>query len=157
MSRRIDPRYFNNLIDAHVLDRTVGPEDVVVDQILALVEEGKFTLLLPHSVKAEIEHRNTPADVKLRAAGLLFTEAVELTPNEEKLHQQVRKIMQGNAMPGKHDRDAYHVVESAKYGGYFITNDNRILKKASEISSLLQLMIVTPTQFLDLYRQYEAL
>lgn len=50
----------------------------------------------------------------------------------------------------------FHVVESAKYGGYFITNDERILKKATEISSMLQLMIVTPTQFLGLYRRFES-
>lgn len=106
MARRIDPRYFNNFIDAHVLDRTGGSEDAVIDEILSLVEEGKFTLLLPHSVKAETEHPNTPDDVKRRAAGLLFTEPVSLTAPEMELHAKVRTILQGNAKAGKHDRDA---------------------------------------------------
>ena len=155
MARRIDPRYFNNLIDANVLNRTNGPEDTVVDEILGLAEAGKITLLLPYSVKSEIEHPNTPADVKDRAAGLVFTEPVSLTSGEIEFHQKVRSILQGAAKPGKHDRDAFHVVESAKYGGYLITRDRRILNEASEITNILEVAIVTPADFVSLYRSFE--
>ena len=65
----LDPRYSNNFIDANVLDRTGGPEDGAVNDILRLRDDGAFTVLLPHSVKAEIEHPNTPAEVKRRAGG----------------------------------------------------------------------------------------
>jgi hypothetical protein len=47
----INPRIGNNFIDANVLDRTGGPEDAAVDEILRLHNDGAFTLLLPHSVK----------------------------------------------------------------------------------------------------------
>jgi hypothetical protein len=44
-----------------------------------------------------------------------------------------------------------------KYGNYFITNDVRILKKGKELSALLYpAQIVTPTQFLSIYRQSET-
>jgi hypothetical protein len=62
----IDPHYGNNFIDANVLDRKGTAEDEAVDKILELAEDGKFTLLLAYSVKAEIEHPNTPLDVKRR-------------------------------------------------------------------------------------------
>lgn len=157
MGQQIDPRYGNNCIDAHVLDHIGSPEDAVVEEILRLAWEGAFLLVLPHSVKSEIEHPNTPREVKRRAQRLLFTEPVGLTPDELVLHRKVRSIVQGNAKPGKHERDAYHVVESAKYGRYFITNDQRILKKGPELAELLpQLRIVTPTEFLAIFRGYEA-
>ncbi len=154
MAQRIDPRFFNTLLDAHVLDRTGGPDDAVVDEILGLDE---LTLILPHSVKSEIEHPNTPADVKRRALGLIYTLPVSLTPPEQELHQRVRTIVRGNAKPGKHDRDAFHLVESHKHGGgYFITNDERLLTKRAELAQVLRrLKIVTPTEFLETYRRFE--
>jgi hypothetical protein len=155
MARRIDPRYVNNLIDAHVLDRTGGPQDTAVDLILELAAAGAMTVLLPHSVKTEIEHPNTPDDVKRRAIELIYTEPVQLTPQELALHQKIRNILRGKAKPGKHDRDAYHVVESAKYGGYFITNDERLLRKAPEIADLLHIEIVTPLAFMNQYERFQ--
>ncbi len=120
MAKRIDPRYFNNFIDANVLDRMGDGHDDAVDEMLSLYERSEITLLLPHSVKAEIEHPRTPPEVKARAMGIIFTEPVTLTPNEVELHRRMRDLVRGNARPGKHDRDAYHVVEAAKYGGYFV-------------------------------------
>ncbi len=157
MARWIDPRYFNTLIDAHVLDRTGGPQDADVGEILRLGAEGDVSLVLPYSVKHEIEHPNTPAYVKQRATGLSYTIQVDLTPGERELYQRVLQIIQGDAKPGKHARDARHLVESDKYGGgYFLTNDGRLLKKAAGIGKLLNMEIVTPAGFLEKYREAEA-
>jgi predicted nucleic acid-binding protein len=157
MARRIDPRLINSLIDANVLDRVGGPEDTVVDQVLTLHEDGKILLMLPHSVKAEIEHPNTPPEVKRRALALIYTKSVSLTPAEVERHQKVRKLVRGNARAGRHDRDAYHMVGAAKYGGYFITRDERLIRKRSEIAGLLGqgFAIVTPTEFLEIYERLE--
>lgn len=146
------------MLDANALDKRGGPEDAVVDELLALAEGMKLSLVLPHSVRAEINHPNTPADVKRRAARLLFSTSVDLTGPEFELHRKVRTILQGNAKPGKHDRDAYHLVEAAKYGGHFITSDkDRPLKKRDEVAQILpHLQIVTPAEFLAIYRQFEA-
>ena len=158
MPRRIDPRYFNNFIDANVLNRLGDGHDDAVDEMLSLYERSEITLLLPHSVKAEIEHPRTPPEVKARAMGIIFTEPVTLTPNEVELHRRVRDLVRGNARPGRHDRDAYHVVEANKYGGgHFVTRDGRLLEKGPEISTLLgTIEVVSPTDFVRLYHDFAA-
>ena len=50
---------------------------------------------------------------------------VELTQPELATHEKIRVLIQGNARAGQHARDAFHPVESAKYGRHFITNDGR--------------------------------
>lgn len=62
------------------------------------------------------------------------------------------------AQPGKHERDAYHMVEAAKYGGYFITRDARLLKKRLEVARLLGagFAIVTPPEFLEAYKRFNG-
>lgn len=159
MAQRIDPRYFPSLIDGNVLDRG-HPDDAAVDEVLSLHEAGKIApLSIPHSVKAEIEHPNTPAEKRRRAAAFLFTCPVSLTPPEQKRHAEVRDVVRGNARPGKHDRDAYHMVEAAKYGGYFITRDDRLIRKRDAVMQHLGqgFAIVTPTEFLSAYRLYVSM
>jgi len=151
----LDPRHSNNFIDANVLDRTGGPEDAAVDEILRLRDEGVFRVLLPHSVKAELEHPHTPIEVNRRAEGLVFSIPVELTAPELATHDKIRALIRGNARPGQHDKDAFHLVESHKYGArFFITNDARLLKKADDIETILPaLRVVKPSTFLEAYRQ----
>jgi predicted nucleic acid-binding protein len=146
-------RIGNNFIDANVLDRNGGPEGEAVDAIFELIEKDELrTLLLPHSVKAEIEHPSTPAEVKRRARQLIYSEPVELIDDELATHQKIRTLIQGNATPGQHDKDAFRLVESAKYGGrHFITNDRRLLKKADEIWDALYLKVLKPSEFLAAY------
>jgi hypothetical protein len=74
----LDPRLGNNFIDANFFDRTGGSEDAAVDTILRLHEESEFTLLLPYSVKAEIEHPDTPPAVQRQAEQFLLPKEVEL-------------------------------------------------------------------------------
>jgi len=149
----LDPRYGNNFVDGNVLQPNGGAEDKAVEEILRLREGGAdFVLLLPYSVKAEIAHPNTPPEVKRRAAQFVYSVPVQLTPPELAKHDRIRDLIRGNAQPGQHDRDAFHLVESAKYGGrHFITSDTRLLKKADEIWRILQLKVLTPTEFLAAY------
>jgi hypothetical protein len=149
----LDPRRGNNFIDANAFDLTGGREDGAVREIRRLHAEGAFTLDIPHSVKSEIGHRNTPLSVKSEAAQMIYTIPVPLTGPEQVTLQNVRTLIQGNARPGQHDKDAFHLFESAKYGGrFFITNDARLLKKAEEIWALLPpLRVVKPSEFLAAY------
>jgi predicted nucleic acid-binding protein len=148
----LDPRIGNNFIDTNALDSTGGPEAIAMDAIWRLYEETDLTLLLPYSVQAEMEHPHTPAEVKRRAEQLVFSTEVELTGPELALHDKVRDLIRGNARPGQHDKDAFHLVESAKYGGrHFITNDGRLLKKAPEIWGMLQIKVLKPSEFLAAY------
>ncbi|MGO9093999.1 MAG: hypothetical protein ACLQGV_02155 [Bryobacteraceae bacterium] len=149
----LDPRLGNNFIDANFFDRTGGLEDGAVDTILRLHGEGAFRLLLPYSVKAEIEHPNTPEDVKLKAEQIVYTLEVELTGPEWATHDRIRELIRGNAQPGQHDKDAFHLVESQRYGGrFFITKDGRLLRKAAEIwEALPHLRVLKPSEFLTAY------
>lgn len=147
----LDPRFGNNFSDANALDNTGGPENAAMDKILRLYEEGAFTLLLPHSVQKELTHPRTPTEVKRRAGGLVFSLEVELTGPELAKHDRVRELIRGNAASSQHDQDAFHLVESAKYGRHFITNDGRLLKKAPDIWRVLQLKVVRPSEFLASY------
>jgi hypothetical protein len=149
---RLDPRYGNNSRDCNALDRTDPVEDAAMDKILRLYEDPEtFTLLLPYSVKAEIEHPSAPAEKGRMAGNFIFSMKVELTEPELANHEKVRALIQGNAKPGRHDKDAFHLVESAKYGRQFITKDGRLLKKAAEIWQLLQLRVLKPSEFLAAY------
>jgi hypothetical protein len=55
-------------------------------------------------------------------------------------------------------RDADHLFEAAKYGGYFITHDQRILKKVGQLGHLLppSLTVVTLAEFLDIFDDFGA-
>jgi predicted nucleic acid-binding protein len=155
----LDPRRGNNFLDCNALDRTEETEDAAMDKILALHEQpDTFTLLLPYSVKAEIEHPSTPSEKKRKAMGFLYSMAVTLTPPELETHEKLRLLIQGNAKSARHEKDAFHLVESAKYGGrYFITKDRRLLKKAPEIWAALRLRVVTPSEFLSAYRSHSSM
>ena len=148
----IHPRFGNNFLDANALDKTGSPEDAAMDEILRRAEEGQFTLLLPYSVQAEIAHPKTPLEVKRKAQRLLFSIQVQLTAGELATHEKLRALIQGNAQPDQHDKDAFHIVESAKNGGrHFITNDVRLLKKAPDIWKVLLIRVLKPTDFIADY------
>jgi predicted nucleic acid-binding protein len=148
----IHPRYGNNFIDANTFDRRDPAHDAAVQTILALAEAGKFTLLLAYSVKAEIEHPNTPPEIKRQAARLIYSIEVSLTASERATHARIAALIQGNAQPGKHARDAFHLVESAKNGGrHFITEDKRLLRLAPAIWKELLIQVLTPQEFVTDY------
>jgi predicted nucleic acid-binding protein len=154
MARRIDPRLHNNFIDTNFWDLSDNLlDDSAVTEILHLESEGEIGLILPFSVKMEIAHPTTPSHVKRSASCMIYTEPTELTSNERAIHDSILRIIQGNANPGKHDRDVMHLFEAHKYGGgYFITKDKRLLDKREEVERLLpSLRIVSPRDFIQFF------
>ena len=150
MAKRVNPQIHNNFVDANFWDDSGNLlEDAAMVEILDLEQRGETSLILPFSVKEEIEHSNTPPEIKKQAEGMVYTLRTQLTPNELALRAKLLGLIQGNAKPGKHERDVYHLFESDKYGGgYFITKDTRLLRKAGEVERLLaSLRIVSPSQF----------
>jgi len=55
----------------------------------------------------------------------------------------------GNAKGENIAADLFHVCEAAKYGGYFITRDKRLRARAGVVANMLQIDVVTPSQFLE--------
>jgi hypothetical protein len=157
MLEHLDPRVGCNFVDTNGLHRD-GPEAEAIEAILELHQrpDHDFLLLLTESVKTEIEHPHTPLEVKLRALRMIWAEDTQevLTGPEKDTRQKVRTLIQGNAKPDQHDCDAFHLIESARNGGrHFITNDSRLLKKADELWTILQLRVVTPSEWLAAYNR----
>jgi hypothetical protein len=88
----------------------------------------------------------------------IFTLQTMLTAQEAEMRRKIEAALQGNAKPGKHAADAQHLSEAAKYGGYFITRDKRILNPSQELKALLppSLQVVTLVTFFEIFDDYEA-
>ncbi len=51
--------------------------------------------------------------------------------------------------------DAFHLVEAAKWGSFFVTLDRRISKKSADIEAVLPgLWIVSPTELLAIFDRH---
>jgi len=83
---------------------------------------------------------------------------VALNSDEERRHRIIEQELTGNARPGKHSADADHLFEAAKYGGYFITHDERVLKRAGRLRDVLppSLTVTTLLDFVVIFDQYVA-
>lgn len=151
--RKLDPRRANTLIDNNAFEHS---DQNQVDRLLSLIAEGRITLIVPHGVRSEIAHPNTPIQIKDMMSVQLFTEEVERSSSEQREIARIEAVLQGNARKGRHSADAKHVFEAAKYGGYFITHDKRIVrKKRRELEAMhSNLSIVTLDEYLTIYDRF---
>jgi hypothetical protein len=89
----------------------------------------------------------------------IFTLPVGRTTGELQTLGAIRSLLKGNAQAGRHDADAEHLFEASKYGGgYFITQDRRMLAKRGELRPLIgpALAIMTLEEFLGAYDRFAA-
>jgi predicted nucleic acid-binding protein len=156
--RPLDPRRVNVSIDANALDKNGTTRDMLVDRMLELRQADKVRVLIPAGVRDEVQHPQTPQQVKETILPEIYTIPTELNSQERDFRRRVAAALQGNAAPGKHAPDAYHLAEAAKYGGYFITHDERVLKKSGDLRDLLppSLQVVTLERFLEIFDEYES-
>ena len=55
----------------------------------------------------------------------------------------------------KRRADCRHVFEAQKYGRYFVTTDNDILKRSTALKKRLgTLFVVRPTEFVDIVKRH---
>ena len=88
----------------------------------------------------------------------IVTVQSNLTPDEELRRSELRKLLRGGAAAGKHEADADHIFEAAKYGGrYFVTHDKRVLGKKDEIAKIIGsgFEIVTLREFIEVCKKYD--
>ena len=151
-----DPRFHGTMIDAHLLD-DIGDERAdqraARDKMIEL-PSNQYAIMLPHSVKAEIDHPNTPSETKNRASAFVYSfDTAIVAPS---LLAQAKAIMRGNAVSQKHDQDAEHCCDAAAWGSFFVTLDKRTLKKRDEIRRLLPgLWIMTPAEWVENLEHHE--
>lgn len=156
----LDPRIGNVHLDANALDRDGSARDKFVDRLLELQEAEEISIAIPGSVRTETAHPNTPARVNSVMSQQIFSLSVNRTLGEQAQLNQLRLVLRGNALSGKHDADGEHLFEASKYGGrYFITHDRRLLNNRDRLQKLLasSLAIVTLEEFLSAYDHYVGL
>lgn len=149
----LDPRRKNNFLDSCAFDPKYSPEHEAAQSIRTLGSEGKVNLILTHSNQKEIDHPNTPADVKREAAGMIYTIETVLIPEQEARKARIHKILTGNGNPEKYAADAAHVFEAGNYVGFFITTDERILGKRDELRQVSPATILRPTEWLNVFHE----
>src|SRR5260370_12712969 len=157
--RSLDPRKCNVTVDNNALDRNGTASDLLIERLLELQRSRKVNIVVPQGVRREAQHPNTPADVREEISSKIFAIPTELTGQELQERRRVELVLQGNAKPGKHISDARHLFEAGKYGGgYFVTNDQRILDKRIDLADVLppSLNIVTLEQLLEIFDDYES-
>lgn len=149
---RPDIRRSNTFLDSCAFDPKVEPEHGAAQKIRSLRQSGRISILLAHSTQKEIEHPNTPTDVKVEAEEMNYTIATGLTPAETERRAQVHQAMTGDGNPARYEADAHHIFEAGKYGGgYFVTTDKRILDRKSQLEAISGAVIVKPNEWLAIY------
>lgn len=149
-----DPRRFNNFLDTCAFDPKYAPEDQAAQRIRALERDEEITLVLAHSNQKEIDHPNTPEEVKREAEGMIYTIDTSLNPDEIGRKAKIH-VLTGNGKPEKYAADSEHVFIAGKYLGYFITTDQRILGKRKELKELSSATICTPSEWLQVFHDTE--
>lgn len=143
-----DPRRSNNFLDTCAFDPKVEPEATCAQKIRQFFEDGQIRLILSHTNQKEIEHPNTPSNVKAEALTMIYSLEVQLTPQELETRRTIYQILKGNAKVTAHYADATHIAEATKYEGCFITTDKRILAKGAELRQI-GAVILKPSEWLE--------
>src|SRR5262245_15281739 len=150
------PLLTNSFIDSCAFDPKYAPEHAASGELIRLRDQQGLALLIAHSTLNETEHPNTPGWVREQAAVMMYTKDVGLTPPELERLRRIEAILAGNGKVENIAQDARHIFEAQKYGSYFITTDARLLKRAGQIRQELSVMILRPSDFLELVRPAET-
>jgi len=150
----ISPWRTNNFVDSCAFDPKYDPEDKAAIEIFRLHREKELDIIIAHSTQKEIEHPNTPSWVKKEAVGLINTKNISLNPEEKAFLQNIERTLAGSGKRGNILQDARHIFEAQKYGSYFVTTDDRLLKKAHKIQKICRVKILLPSEFLALVHSH---
>lgn len=146
----INPWITNNFVDSCAFDPKYNPEDRAAAEIFRLHKEEGLLIHIAHSTQKEVGHPSTPVWVKKEAGKLIYTLNLSLTPDERVLFRGIHGILTGQGKPENMEQDASHIFEAQKYGSYFITTDEKLLKRAKNIRALCGLEILLPSGFLKI-------
>lgn len=86
------PQYTHTFIDSCAFDPG-GEEECASRRIL---DKWQY-VVVAHSVQKEVDHPNTPSDVKRMAKALVYTIDAELTPELAAKREEIRNLIEGNA------------------------------------------------------------
>ena len=152
----LNPFIANIFIDSCAFDPKVEPENSCSEEIFSYYEKEEISLIVSHSNMKETEHPNTPPRIKAEAASKIFSIENTLTSEEEAKKIEIWAILTGNGKPEKMKPDSEHVFEAHKYGGYFVTNDQRIIKMRENLQKICSAIIVTPCELIGIINEYKS-
>lgn len=155
MKKPPDPFYNPVYFDSCAFDGGSEQEQAASIEARTLFTENGGDIKIVHSVKKEIEFPNTPQWVKDEANELINTIETQQTENEDEELREVQRIIVGNGILKAREADCMHVAQAVKYGRFFVTTDNGILKHSTEIlDRFSSLFIIKPSEFLNIVKQY---
>jgi hypothetical protein len=149
MARFINPLFVNSSIYSNIVHHMATDNWGPICRILELYRTNTIRLIIPHSVYTELLSPTAPAEVRAAAQDFIFTKHICLTADEVKERDRLLKLSKGNTELKNIKDDLLHVAEAAKYGGYFITLDKRLLKRGPTISVVMGVDVITPERFLE--------
>jgi len=152
----LNPFRINIFIDSCAFDPKVEPENSCSEEIFSYYEKKEINLIVSHSNMKEAEHPNTPPRIKAEAASKIFSLETSLTTQEELIKNEIWGILTGNGNPEKMKPDSEHVFEAHKYGGYFVTNDQRIINKREDLNNICNAIIVTPCELIGIINEHKG-
>jgi hypothetical protein len=152
----LNPFKVTIFIDSCAFDPKVEPENSCAEEIFEYYENEEIILVVSHSNMKETEHPNTPPHIRAEAASKIQSLETSLTSEEVAKKKEIWDILTGNGKPEKMKPDSEHVFEAHKYGGYFVTNDLRIIKKRQELRSICNAIIVTPCELVSIINEYTS-
>jgi len=141
-------------LDSCAIDSKDNLEKIAIDKIYLWEKVGAIVDMAP-SVQEEINHPNTPSEVKRIVNKLGYTPVKpSLNEEEKKCLDQIKKILAGNGDVRAIQKDADNVFEAYNNAAnYFVTLDKRILKKRVQLQKLCSssLTIVKPSELVKKY------
>lgn len=141
-------------LDSCAVDSKDNLEKIAIDKIYLWKKIGSNVDIGP-TVQEEINHPNTPSEVKRIVNKLGYTPVKPgLNEEEKKCLDQIKKILAGNGDIRTIQKDAENIFEAHKNAAnYFVTLDKRILKKRVQLQKLCSssLTIVKPSELVKKY------
>ncbi len=143
----LDTNVFNRPFDDQSQQRIVNEADAFL-RIVEQVENGLLTLVISRVLKSEV--RNMPDVVRRIRVRRYLQLATEYVPQSQEVRDLGGSIeAQAKLAP----RDSLHIASAARGSAqYFLTCDDRVLRKAKKVEKLLakeghHLTLLNPVDF----------
>lgn len=151
----LDPFKSNIYFDSCAFDGGSQEEQNSSIECRQILEQSGNKTQILHSVQKEIDYPKTPSWVKREAMSSVFTKETALEADELKKLKDIERIIVGKGNLEKRKPDCRHVFETIRYGDYFITTDNGILKHSDIIFQKYHTYIMKPSELLKIIVEYQ--
>jgi hypothetical protein len=149
MARWVDPFAHNTMLDGNILNQVASRASATVNRLLDLQDLG-VNIVLPYTVREEVDHPATPQDVREAATTFVYTEPVDFPAAVQARRDRLVAEARGNAQSKNVERDLHHIFETGLCGGgHFVTRDEWLLRNSERIWMMAHVEVVTPEQFVD--------